>query len=78
MASSKKGCPDCGQRNLVRVARIGFLKERIYPKFGFYPWECPQCRRKLLLRRRGIREEFLSNTHPGESGPISQGHLHHT
>jgi hypothetical protein len=36
------------------MARFGILQERVFPKFGFYPWECPQCRKKLLIKSRGV------------------------
>jgi hypothetical protein len=49
----KERCPACAEVQLFRLARSGFLQERIYPWFGKYPWECAQCRRLFLLRMRG-------------------------
>jgi hypothetical protein len=46
-------CPDCGGRNLRRLSRTGFLQERVFPLFGYYPWECGVCRQMTLLRNRG-------------------------
>lgn len=46
-------CPKCHQEQLSRIARQGFLRNQIYPIFGFYPWECAICRRETLLRKRG-------------------------
>lgn len=36
-----------------RRARIGFLQNRIFPLFGYYPWECLVCRKTRMLRMRG-------------------------
>jgi hypothetical protein len=36
-----------------RRARTGFLQTKIYPLFGFYPWECFSCRATKMLRSRG-------------------------
>jgi hypothetical protein len=38
-----------------RLGRAGFLLGRIYPLFGYYPWECPLCRKMRLMRMRGRR-----------------------
>ncbi len=43
-----------------RLARAGFLQQHIWPFFGYYPWECPICRKLRLVRcrrRRGVRLE---------------------
>ena len=29
------------------------MQERVYPKFGMFPWECAQCRQIFLLKSRG-------------------------
>ena len=49
-------CPECHQMSMHRVSRSGFLETRIFPKFGYYPWECPRCEIKKLLKARGIRK----------------------
>lgn len=46
-------CPNCHREQLARIARRGFLRERFFPIFGYYPWECGMCRRQVLLRKRG-------------------------
>lgn len=46
-------CPNCRRDQLARIARRGFLRERLFPIFGFYPWECGMCRRQFLLLKRG-------------------------
>ena len=38
-----------------RLGRAGFLQAKVFPLFGYYPWECSICRRKRLLRLRGKR-----------------------
>ena len=53
MSKRKKTCPNCDEVELTRVARHGFLQERVYPRFGMYPWECAQCRQIFLLKSRG-------------------------
>jgi hypothetical protein len=37
------------------MKRVGFLQTRIYSLFGFYPWKCPECKTRYLLRVRGAR-----------------------
>jgi hypothetical protein len=51
-----KSCIWCGSKGLRRVHRTGFLRRRILPLFGFYPWECMSCRRKSLIRDDGRRD----------------------
>jgi ssDNA-binding Zn-finger/Zn-ribbon topoisomerase 1 len=55
MEHSVLDCPDCGRRKMHRLGRVGFLQRKIYPLFGFYPWECPICRKARLRRYRGKR-----------------------
>ena len=50
---TKLRCPKCRRGQLGRVKRRGFLRVQILPLLGVYPWECLQCRREYLLRRRG-------------------------
>jgi hypothetical protein len=49
-----------------RLPRAGFLQQYILPFFGYYPWECPICRKPRLIRYRGSRERL-----PG-SGRVSE------
>jgi len=51
-ASSAGVCPACGSDALRRNAREGFLENRILNLFGYYPWECADCRKKTYLRLR--------------------------
>jgi predicted RNA-binding Zn-ribbon protein involved in translation (DUF1610 family) len=48
-------CPDCGCDKVYRIQRTGFLRRRIFPIFGFYPWVCKDCGREALLRKRNRR-----------------------
>jgi len=36
-----------------RMGRTGFLQDKVFPLFGYYPWECPICRRTRMVRLRG-------------------------
>ena len=38
-----------------RVARKGFMQQRIYPLFGYYPWHCSNCRTEFMLRKKNHR-----------------------
>jgi predicted RNA-binding Zn-ribbon protein involved in translation (DUF1610 family) len=49
-------CSRCG-RNLRRLARKGFLQKEIYPRFGYYPWECPVCREMMMLKKQYQRKK---------------------
>lgn len=48
-------CPQCGNRDLRRRLRAGFLQKVILPVLGYYPWECLSCRKTWMLRVRGGR-----------------------
>ena len=45
-------CKQCGSNQVFRVFREGYLQEKIYPIFGFYPWKCKACGRGMMLRKR--------------------------
>jgi DNA-directed RNA polymerase subunit RPC12/RpoP len=49
-------CPECHEISMHRVSRSGFLETKILSRFGYYPWECPNCEIKRLLRARGTRK----------------------
>jgi ssDNA-binding Zn-finger/Zn-ribbon topoisomerase 1 len=46
-------CPRCGSKFLKRMARRGFLRRKIYPIFGYYPWLCTGCKGSVLIKNRG-------------------------
>jgi hypothetical protein len=50
-----KVCNRCQGTAFRRVNREGFLQQVVYPYFGFYPWECVMCRRKVYFRDEGRR-----------------------
>jgi len=52
---SEFACPSCGSNKLRRLPRFGFLQQKVFPIFGFFPWECPICRQTRLYRKRGKR-----------------------
>jgi hypothetical protein len=39
-----------------RLLRESFLQKHVYPLFGYYPWECPLCRKPVLLKVRRMRK----------------------
>ena len=45
-------CRRCGSDRVYRVEREGFMEEKIYPLFGYYPWRCKICRDHVMLRKR--------------------------
>lgn len=55
-------CPDCGKGKLRRLARTGFLQKKVLAMLGFYPWECPICRRTRYYRKRGRRQSRRAGT----------------
>jgi hypothetical protein len=34
------------------MKRQGLMQKFIWPLFGYYPWECPQCREVTVEKRR--------------------------
>jgi hypothetical protein len=52
---NEKVCNRCKGRSFRRVNREGFLQRAVYSYFGFYPWECVMCRRKVYYRDEGRR-----------------------
>jgi DNA-directed RNA polymerase subunit RPC12/RpoP len=45
-------CQKCGSGRVYRVEREGFMQERIYPLFGYYPWRCELCGVYMMLKKR--------------------------
>jgi hypothetical protein len=52
---SNMHCKDCGNP-LRRLARQGFLQLKVYPKLGYYPWECPICRKTTMVKKQYVRK----------------------
>jgi len=51
-AKTQVQCKHCGNGRIFRLFREGYLQERIYPIFGYYPWKCKTCGRSMMLRFR--------------------------
>jgi hypothetical protein len=45
-------CRKCGSNALRREPRRGFLQTKVFPRFGFYPWECMMCRIVRFYRKQ--------------------------
>jgi phage FluMu protein Com len=54
-------CATCGN-TLRRLSRNGFLEKKIFTFFGYFPWECPLCRRHVLVKRQFPRKRRSSVT----------------
>jgi hypothetical protein len=56
-------CRYCGSERVFRVFRQGYLQEKIYPLFGFYPWKCKGCKEHMMLhsrkRARSKKKQYL-------------------
>jgi hypothetical protein len=57
-------CAKCKCPEMRRIHRVGFLRETLAPKFGYYPWECSNCRNQQLLRSRGNRKRSHDAENP--------------
>lgn len=53
-ANERVLCDDCGSDEVFRIFRKGFLQQRIYPLFGFFPWRCKKCGLRLMMRKRDL------------------------
>ena len=53
-AEKRVHCDECGSDEVYRVFRKGFLQQKIYPMFGFFPWRCRKCGLRLMLRKRDL------------------------
>jgi len=45
-------CKKCGTPHMRRLHRRGFLRNRLFAFFGYFPWECPVCRIPHYFRER--------------------------
>ena len=54
MSSAKERvhCQKCGSDRVYRVIRKGYFQEKIYPLFGYYPWQCMKCGVRVILHQR--------------------------
>jgi ribosomal protein L37AE/L43A len=52
---TKLQCPKCKERQMARIARRGFLRVRIFPLVGLFPWQCAMCgTERLRFKRSGL------------------------
>jgi hypothetical protein len=57
-------CPKCHRSDMRRIGRRGVLQEKVFPFFGYFPWECPHCRVVKLFKYRGVlRSRSTPNSH---------------
>lgn len=54
MSSAKERifCRMCSSDEMRRVLRQGFMRQNIYPLFGYFPWRCAKCGADVMLRKR--------------------------
>jgi hypothetical protein len=72
-AESFMQCPECHRGELRRTGRKGFLEQNLYGRFGYYPWRCPVCRHRMLVKNRGQRATDRTNTdRPNSEGGWSR------
>ena len=61
-------CTRCNMDGkLSRTRRNGFLEEHIFSLFGYYPWLCSGCKRRILLKKRNNSRSSHSS-HDSDSG----------
>lgn len=48
-------CSNCGSTYLRRLRRRGFMQRLVFSTFGYYPWECGQCKEPFLIKKRRSR-----------------------
>lgn len=51
----KPECPHCDGNSTRRLARTKSLRDRFMYFFGYFPWECVNCREKFFDRKRNVR-----------------------
>lgn len=49
-------CATCQSYRMRRIKREGFLRLKVAPLFGYYPWRCSVCGTVRLLKARGVRK----------------------
>lgn len=69
-------CMRCGSE-MRRLMRESFLQRKVYPLFGYYPWECPICRTPVLFkkrhpRKRRSKQSAMRSVDPNYTKPASQ------
>jgi DNA-directed RNA polymerase subunit RPC12/RpoP len=66
----KKGhgvqCPRCGSEYMKRTRREGFVQEKLYSIFGYYPWRCTKCLGNFMMKKRGMHRRHQEIEPAGE------------
>jgi hypothetical protein len=72
-------CTKChSDGKLSRTKRVGLFEEHIYPFFGYFPWICSLCKRRILIKDRGDRKRlpFVVQSTPPPSPGQNRNGLH--
>jgi hypothetical protein len=59
-------CKNCQFPQMRRVRRQGWLEREFYPHFGFYPWECIDCRQITMHKMRTAPGKTPESRHSGD------------
>jgi hypothetical protein len=63
----RRNCSHCESHEFRRLNRMGFFEKNVLARFGYFPWECVLCRRKVYLRGDGhSRSNGVDRTRPNE------------
>lgn len=65
-------CPKCHSFRIRRIRREGFLRKRLAPIFGYYPWRCSTCGTVQLLKARGKRARRREAGNTSTEAPATQ------
>jgi hypothetical protein len=60
-------CKICTTR-MRRLKREGFMQLKFFPIFGYYPWECPNCRKLKMERKQYQKKRTKVRVHEHERG----------
>jgi hypothetical protein len=52
-----------------RLMRESFMQRKVYPFFGYYPWECPLCRELVMFKVRHLRKKRSKSPDSQANGP---------
>ena len=61
-------CVTCGCE-MRRLMRESFMQRKVYPFFGYYPWECPLCRELVMFKVRHLRKKRSKSPASQANGP---------
>jgi hypothetical protein len=42
------------------------MQLKVYPLFGYYPWECPICRKPVMQKKQYMRKKRRSSQNAAE------------